>query len=153
MALVVAVCSSGRREDPKVDLGEGELVAGYGLLGDAHAGLSDCQVSLLAVESIERANAAYRIAAGPGSFAENLTVKGLDVSSLRVGDELHVGAARLQVVRIGKPPGVAHTYSFQGASILPREGVFCRVVQGGRVARGDSIRVVRRQACKVRSGS
>lgn len=139
---VVAVCRSARRADPKVDVGEGELRAGHGLVGDAHAGLSEREVSLLALESIKRANREYGIGAGPGSFAENLTVQGVDLLSLRVGDRLQVGPTVLEVVQIGKPPEVAHTYNFQGVSVLPREGVFCRVVEGGRVARGDPVRVL-----------
>lgn len=141
-ARVVAVCRSTRRTDPKEDVGEGELRAGYGLVGDAHAGLSEREVSLLALESIERANREHGVGAGPGSFAENLTVQGLNLLSLRVGDRLQVGPALLEVVQIGKPPEVAHTYHFRGVSILPREGIFCRVVKGGRVARGDPIRVL-----------
>jgi len=125
-----------------VDVGEGELRAGYGLVGDAHAGLSERQVSLLAVESIERANREYGINAVPGSFAENLTTKGLDLSSLKVGDRLRVGEAELVVVQLGKPPRMAHTYNYQGVSILPREGVFCRVVRSGRVRRGDRIALI-----------
>ncbi len=144
MAAVVAVCASGRREEPKADLGQGELVAGYGLLGDAHAGLSQRQVSLLAIESIERANREHGIAAVPGSFAENLTVEGLDLGSLAVGDRLQVGPAILEVVQIGKPPEAAHTYSYCGVALLAREGVFCRIVEGGRVTHGDSIRVMPR---------
>jgi len=142
---VIAICRSQRTTDPKVDVGEGELRAGYGLVGDAHAGLSEREVSLLAVESIRRANQEYGIAAVPGSFAENLTTEGLDLLSLRVGDRLQVGEALLDVVQIGKPPEVAHTYNFQGVSILPREGVFCRVLEGGRVTRGDRIQVLLRE--------
>jgi len=143
VAHVVAVCASAQRADPKVDLGEGELVAGYGLLGDAHAGLSERQVSLLALESIDRANREHGIAAVPGSFAENLTTCGLALASLHIGDRLRVGPALLEVVQIGKPPEIAHTYSYQGVSILPHEGVFCRVVEGGRVAHGATIEVIR----------
>lgn len=143
MAHIVAVCQSRQRTDPKVDVGEGELRAGYGLVGDAHAGLSERQVSLLAIESIERANREYGLTAVPGSFAENLTTKGLDLSTLNVGDRLQVGEAELVVVQLGKPPEAAHTYNYQGVSILPREGVFCRVVRSGRVRRGDMIAVIR----------
>jgi MOSC domain-containing protein YiiM len=139
MAHIVAVCQSRQRTDPKVDIGEGELRAGHGLVGDAHAGLSERQVSLLAIESIERANREYGIAAVPGSFAENLTTEGLDLGTLKVGDRLRAGEAELVVVQLGKPPAAAHTYNFQGVSILPREGVFCRVVRSGRVRRGDEI--------------
>jgi MOSC domain-containing protein YiiM len=139
MAHVVAVCQSRQRTDPKMDVGKGELRAGHGLVGDAHAGLSERQVSLLAIESIERANREHGITAVPGSFAENLTTQGLDLGALKVGDRLRAGEAELVVVQLGKPPEVAHTYNYQGVSILPREGVFCRVVRSGRVHRGDEI--------------
>jgi MOSC domain-containing protein YiiM len=142
MAHIVAVCQSRQRTDPKVDAGEGELRAGRGLVGDAHAGLSERQVSLLAIESIERANREYGITAVPGSFAENLTTEGLDLSPLKVGDRLRVGKAELVVVQLGKPPETAHTYNYQGVSILPWEGAFCRVTRGGWVRRGDKIAVM-----------
>ena len=141
MAHVVSVNRSRRRADPKIGVGEGELRKGEGLVGDAHAGLSEREVSLLAVESIERANRQHGLAAVPGSFAENLTTQGLDLLSLRLGDRLRVGSARLEVVQIGKPRDAVHTYSFEGVSILPDVGVFCCVVEGGRVARGDQVKV------------
>jgi MOSC domain-containing protein YiiM len=147
MAHIVAVCRSEQRMEPKVDVGQGELRQDHGLVGDSHAGLSQPfdklrtprQVSLLALESIERANREQGIEAVPGSFAENLTTQGLDLLSLKVGNRLRVGEALLEVVQIGKPPEVAHTYHFQGVSVLPTEGVFCRVVEGGWVRRGDEI--------------
>jgi len=142
MAHVVAVCQSRQRTDPKVDIKEGELRAGHGLVGDAHAGLSERQVSLLAIESIARANNKHGITAVPGSFAENLTTQGLDLGALKAGDRLRAGEAELVVVQLGKPPGVAHTYNYQGVSILPWEGVFCRVARSGWVCRGDEIFVV-----------
>jgi MOSC domain-containing protein YiiM len=124
-------------------------------VGNSHAGLSQPfdnpstllrarlrtprQVSLLAWESIERANWEHGIEARPGSFAENLTTQGLGLLSLKVGDRLRVGEALLEVMQIGKPPEVAHTYHFHGVSVLPSEGVFCRVVEGGWVRRGDEI--------------
>jgi hypothetical protein len=163
MAHIVAVCRSEQRMEPKVDIGQGELRQDHGLVGDSHAGLSPPfdspstlrpgsgqaplrtrlrtprQVSLLALESIERANQEHGIEAGPGSFAENLTTQGLDLLSLKVGDRLRVGEALLEVVQLGKPPGVAHAYHFHGVSVLPSEGVFCRVVEGGWVRRGNEI--------------
>ena len=153
MAHVVAVCQSRQRTDPKVDIGEGELRAGHGLLGDAHAGLSDRQVSLLAIESIERANREHGITAVPGSFAENLTTQGLDLGALKVGDRLRAGEAELVVVQLGKPPEVAHTYNYQGVSILPWEGVFCQVTRSGWVRRGDEIIVVSFSHLELRSGA
>jgi len=139
MAHIVAVCRSQRCQDPKMDMGAGELRAGHGLVGDAHAGLSERQVSLLAVESIRRANSEHGIDARPGSFAENLTTEGLDLLSLAIGDRLQAGEAILEVVQIGKPAGAAHTYNYCGVSILPAEGVFCRVVAGDTVRAGDTI--------------
>jgi len=142
MGSIVAVCASKRRMDPKRDVGEGYLREGHGLVGDAHAGLSERQVSLLALESIERANKEHGIEAGPGDFAENLTTQGIDLLSLPIGTRLRAGEAVLEVVQIGKPPHAAHTYSFQGLSLLPTEGIFCRVIKGGLVRRGDEIAVI-----------
>ena len=146
MAHIVAVCASQRRTDPKVDVGAGELRAGYGLVGDAHAGFSEREVSLLGIESIAEANRDHHISASPGAFAENLTTEGLDLLSLSLGDRLQVGQALLEVVQIGKPPEIAHTYRFQGVSILPRKGIFCRVVRGGPIGRDDPITVLLRKA-------
>jgi tRNA-Thr(GGU) m(6)t(6)A37 methyltransferase TsaA len=142
MAHVVAVCRSQQRTDPKTDIGAGELRAGHGLVGDAHAGSYEREVSLLAVESIERVNQEQAIAAQPGSFAENLTTQGIDLLSLRVEDQLRIGPTLLEVVQIGKPPSAAHTYDFEGHSILPTEGIFCRVLEGGWVKTGDEIALV-----------
>jgi MOSC domain-containing protein YiiM len=140
---IIAVCTSQRRMDPKRDIVEGRLREGHGLEGDAHAGLSAREVSLLAWESIERLNKEHGITAAPGDFAENLTTQDIDLLSLPVGARLQAGEAVLEVVQIGKPPHVAHTYSFQGHSILPTEGIFCRVAKGGWVRKGDEIVVLK----------
>ncbi len=145
MARIVGVNMSRNRTDPKVNVGEGELRAGHGLVGDSHAGLSEREISLLGIEDIEEANRTHHIAAVPGSFAENLTVEGLDLLALKPGDRLQAGQALLEVVQIGKPSNIAHTYSYQGVSSLPQKGVFCRVVKSGHVSRGDAIRVLRRR--------
>ncbi|MCE5259146.1 MAG: MOSC domain-containing protein [Chloroflexi bacterium] len=139
MAHVAAVCASERRSDPKLNVGEAELRAGYGLVGDAHAGVSVREVSLLGLESIEEVNRIHGINARPGSFAENITTSGFDLLALRLGDRLLVGPALLEVVQIGKPPDAAHTYAYQGLSLLPRKGIFCRVLRGGHIAQGDII--------------
>jgi MOSC domain-containing protein YiiM len=100
-------------------------------------------VSLLAWESVERLNREKGLAAVPGSFAENLTTQGFDTSQLGVGDRLRIGdQVVLEVQQLGKPPAIAHTYSFQGYSLLPRAGVFCGVVVSGMVKAGDEIAIV-----------
>ncbi len=142
MAHLVAVNKSERREDPKVAMDEGDLVAGYGLVGDSHAGLSEREVSLVALESVQAVNCEHDLDAGPGSFADNLTTEGIDLLTLKVGDHLCVGPALLEVVQIGKPRSVAHTYNYKGVSILPDVGVFCKILESGRVKRGDPIEVI-----------
>ncbi len=146
MARLRAVCRSERRNDPKVNMGQGELRADWGLVGDSHAGPprpGRWQISLLAWESVRRLNQAHGLGAVPGSFAENLTTEGLDTSCLQPGDRLQIGGhVLLEVEQLGKPPEIAHTYSFQGHSLLPVEGVFCAVLVGGRVQVGDEVLVI-----------
>jgi MOSC domain-containing protein YiiM len=148
-AQIVAVCRSERRTDPKVNVGQGELRTGWGLVGDSHAGPPQpgrWQISLLAWETVEQARQDHGLDAEPGSFAENLTTQGLDTSSLQVGDRLQIGGqVVLEVEQLGKPPVMAHTYSFQGHSLLPTVGVFCGVVAGGVVRTGDEILVQKRR--------
>lgn len=151
-AVVLAVCRSEQRTDPKVNVGQGELQANWGLVGDSHTGPrapegvlnpGRWQISLLAWELVTKLNREQGLSAVPGSYAENLTTLGLDTSRLRLGDRLQIGAqALLEVEQMGKPPEIAHTYSFQGHSLLPTQGVFCGVLVGGPVAAGDKIVVL-----------
>jgi MOSC domain-containing protein YiiM len=148
-AIIKAVCRSDERSEPKVEVGQGELRAGWGLVGDSHAGPQRpgrWQVSLLAWEEVERANCERGLRAVPGSFAENLTTEGLYTAGLRVGDRLRIGGkVVLEVEQLGKPPEIAHTYNFQGYSLLPTAGIFCRIVKGGPVAAGDEITILARE--------
>ena len=138
---VVGVCMSQRREDPKKNVEHGFFQKGLGLVGDAHAG-SEKEVSLLAIESIQKLCRETGISAGPGSFAENITTEGIDLASVPVGSHLQVGEAKLTVIQIGKDPSSPHTYNYQGYSILPKEGVFCKVMESGEIKVGDMIRLI-----------
>jgi MOSC domain-containing protein YiiM len=138
---VVGVCMSQRRADPKVNLGRGLLKKGHGLAGDSHAGTKK-EVSLLAIESIQRLCQETGLSAGPGSFAENITTEGFDLVSVQIGSTLRIGEAKVEVLQIGKDPSQSHTYNYQGYSILPKEGVFCKVIESGEVKIGDPIRWV-----------
>jgi MOSC domain-containing protein YiiM len=138
---VVGVCMSQVKTDPKKNVGKGVLKKGLGLAGDSHAG-TEKEVSLLAIESIKRLCQEAGISAGPGCFAENITTKGMNLTSLPIGSKLQVGEAKLLVIQIGKDPSQAHTYNYQGYSILPKEGVFCKVIESGEVKIGDSIRMI-----------
>lgn len=139
---VVGVCMSQRRTDPKKNVGKGILKKGVGLVDDSHAG-TEKEVSLLAIESIYRLGQRTGILAEPGSFAENVTTEGFDLTSLPIGSQLQIGKAKLMVIQIGKDPSQAHTYNYQGYSILPKEGVFCKVIESGEVKIGDSIRMIK----------
>ncbi|MHB1294863.1 MAG: MOSC domain-containing protein [Anaerolineae bacterium] len=136
---LLAVCSSDNRWQPKHDVREGVLCAGHGLLGDSHAGISDREISLLMVDSLRRAEAELGKPIPPGSFAENLVVEGIALDALAVGDLLTVGPTILEIVQLGKPLGTPHTYAYQGMSLLPSEGVFCHILQGGPVIVGDLV--------------
>ncbi len=136
---VVAVCRSDRKGIPKDDIGTGVFVKGLGLDGDAHAGFAHRQVSLIAMEDIQIARAKLP-SLRPGSFAENLTVEGIDLEASKVGLRLKVGDVLLEVSQIGKE---CHTkcaiYKTTGDCIMPKKGIFCRVLEGGRVSAGDKI--------------
>jgi MOSC domain-containing protein YiiM len=139
---VAGVCMSQRRTDPKKNVEEGFLKKGVGVLGDSHAG-TEKEVSLLAIESIQRLCQESGISAGPGSFSENITTEGMNLTSLPIGSKLQVGEAKLMVIQIGKDASQAHTYNYQGHSILPKEGVFCKVIESGEVKIGDTIRMIK----------
>lgn len=140
---IVAVCTSQKKGTRKQDVGAGELVAGAGLAGDAHAGPWHRQVSLLALESIEKMRA-LGLDVGPGDFAENLTTEGIELVALPVGTRLAIGPQALgEVTQIGKE---CHSrcaiYYEAGDCVMPREGIFIRVLHGGPVRVGDVIEVV-----------
>jgi MOSC domain-containing protein YiiM len=132
---------SERKSDPKKNVEKGFLQEGWGLSGDSHAG-TEKEVSLLAIESVQRLCRETGISAGPGCFAENITTEGMDLTSLPIGSKLQVGEAKLVVIQLGKDPSQAHTYNYQGYSILPKEGIFCKVIESGGVRVGDSIRMI-----------
>jgi MOSC domain-containing protein YiiM len=138
---VVGVCLSQRRTDPKKNVGKGFLQKGLGLVGDSHAG-TEKEVSLLAIESVRRLCQVSGISAEPGCFAENITTEGIDLTALPIGFKLQIGDAKLEVIQIGKDPSQAHTYNYQGYSILPKEGIFCKVIESGEIEVGDMVRFI-----------
>ncbi len=145
MAKIVAVCTSQEKGTRKQPIAEGIIKQDYGLLGDAHA---DCcthrQVSLLAIESIKKMRS-LGFDVGSGDFAENLTCEGVDLASLPVGTQLLVGKeVILEVTQIGKEchSGCA-IYRQIGKCIMPKEGVFARVIRGGLVRAGNTIKTKR----------
>jgi len=136
---VKAVCISERKGVVKTPVAGARLVAEHGLAGDAHAGPGRRQISLLAAESIARVRVALPDLAD-GAFAENIVTAGVALGSARIGDRIRVGAAVLEVTQIGKECHNACAIKQAiGDCIMPREGIFCRVISGGAVAPGDVV--------------
>ncbi|MEW6334520.1 MAG: MOSC domain-containing protein [Thermodesulfobacteriota bacterium] len=141
---IVAVCRSEKTGTRKEPCGEGVFVENVGMKDDAHAapGIAR-QVSLLAVESIAKMKG-LGIELNPGDFAENLTIEGMELFSLPVGTRLKVGGAViLEISQIGKSchSGCA-IFKEVGACIMPKEGVFARVIRGGRIGDGDAVEIM-----------
>ncbi len=143
IAKVIAICQSKDKGTKKDIVVEGVLKENYGLIGDAHA---DCcthrQVSLLAIESINKMRS-LGFDIGPGDFAENLTTEGVDLVSLPVGIRIAIGKeVILEITQIGKECHIGCAiYRQIGKCIMPREGVFAKVIQGGLVKAGNPIKV------------
>ncbi len=140
---IVAVCTSKKKGERKTDVGQAELQEGFGMVGDAHGGDWHRQVSLLAIESIDKMRGAG-LDVGPGDFAENLTTQGVNLYTLPVGTRLRVGASvLLEMTQIGKEcHDRCAIYHQAGDCVMPREGVFAIVVNGGPVKTGDSLEIL-----------
>ena len=145
MSRVVAVCRSGEKGTRKNPFEEGYIRENYGLEGDAHSdSASHRQVSLLAVESIRKFHRDLGFPVGPGDFAENLTTEGIDLLTLPVSARIRVGdEIVLEVTQIGKECHRGCAILEQtGTCIMPREGIFTRVIRGGQVKVGDAVEVL-----------
>ena len=143
MASVVAVCKSKKKGTKKEAVAEGLFKEDYGLIGDAHADcLPNRQVSLLATKSIDKMRRPD-LDLRPGDFAENITTEGVDLLNLPIGTRIFVGdEVVLEVTQIGKECHTACAIRRQvGQCIMPEEGIFARVVQGGLVKPGDRVKI------------
>lgn len=136
---IIAVCSAPEKGMIKHDIGEGVLIEGKGLDGDAHYGFAHRQVSLISMEDI-RFMMTKLPNLRPGSFAENLTTEGFDLGKLHIGDRLQVGETLLEVSQIGKEcHSHCEVFKQTGECIMPKKGIFTKVIKGGRVKVGDTI--------------
>lgn len=144
MSLVVAVCTSRKKGTKKEPVAEVLIKEDYGVMGDAHADcLTHRQVSLLAMESIDKMRS-QGFDLKPGDFAENITTEGIDLVSLPVGTKIMIGdEVILEMTQIGKECHTACAIRRQvGDCIMPREGIFARVIRGGTVRPGDILRTL-----------
>jgi MOSC domain-containing protein YiiM len=140
---IVAVSISDLKGVPKKNIPEGILIEEFGLAGDAHGGPWHRQLSLLALESIQKMQD-LGLKVRPGSFAENITTEGITLPDLPIGTQLRLGTeALVEVTQIGK---VCHDhcaiYRLAGDCVMPREGIFVRIIKGGVVKPGDPIKII-----------
>mgnify|MGYP002397603432 FL=1 len=138
---IVAVCTSDKKGIQKTPVQSIVLREDHGIVGDAHAGGGDRQVSLLAGESVDKMRE-KGLALGAGAFGENIVTRGIALTSLPVGTRLRLGEALLEVSRIGKECHSRCAIYYQaGDCVMPKEGIFARVVEGGSVKAGDPISI------------
>ena len=144
MAHVEAVCLSHKKGIVKKEQGNVVLIENWGIDGDAHAGDWHRQVSLLAGESIDTVKETLPTLKN-GAFAENIITRGIDLTTLKIGDRLQVGdTVILEITQIGKKchnDGCAIKKA-TGDCIMPREGIFSRVIQGGEIVKELKIAVI-----------
>lgn len=142
MGTVKAVCISEKRGTPKQNIQTVNLIENYGLENDAHAGDWHRQVSLLSFEEVEKFRS-RGAKVKDGAFGENILVDGIDFHSLPVGTQLSCNDVLLEMTQIGKECHAHCQMYYQvGECIMPREGVFARVLKSGTIRVGDEMHVL-----------
>ncbi len=140
---IVSISKSKKKGTPKVAIDESVLIADHGLEDDAHAGKWHRQVSFLASESIEKARD-RGLDVGFGDFAENIATEGIDWQNIPVGTLIQLGkSALVEITQIGKEcHNKCAIYYKAGDCIMPREGIFARVLKGGKIRCGETVQIV-----------
>jgi MOSC domain-containing protein YiiM len=152
---IVSINTSEKKGERKTPVHEAVVRENYGIEGDAHSSSSwHRQVSLLALESIEKMRG-MGLDVNPGDFAENITTKGLELIALPIGTIMHIGSEAVgEVSQIGKE---CHTrcaiYYQAGDCVMPKEGIFIKVLRGGKIADGDVIKISMPQPSENSSNS
>lgn len=142
MGRIIAVNISEKKGTSKKNVHRARLIEEFGLENDAHAGKWHRQVSLLSYEKIEEFRA-RGAAVEDGAFGENLIVEGYDLKKLPVGTRLKCNDVVLEVTQIGKEcHSGCEIYKTMGDCIMPREGIFARVICGGDISEGDEISIM-----------
>ena len=137
---IISISVSSKKGIPKTNTEEVLLIENWGIEGDAHAGAWHRQISLLAIESIDkiRNKGLYNIQ--PGIFAENITTENINLLSLIIGDRIKISDAELEITQIGKEcHNRCAIYNTVGDCVMPKEGIFARVLKGGKIKIDDNI--------------
>ena len=142
-AMILAVCISEKKGEQKHPVNEIQLVPDFGIPGDAHAGNWHRQVSLLGAESVAKVQQHISFQLLPGAFAENILTEGICLYELPVGTRVQIGTAICEVTQIGKE---CHNHcairKAAGDCVMPREGIFVKVLEGGSAKAGDTVRIL-----------
>lgn len=142
-AVIRAVCISEKKGEQKHPVDEITLKPDHGIIGDAHAGNWHRQVSLLGIESVQKLQDSVSFPLMPGAFAENILTEGIELYRLAVGTRLTIGSALCEITQIGKE---CHSdcaiRKAAGDCVMPREGIFVRVLQGGNARAGDTVTIL-----------
>lgn len=142
MSKVIAVCISEKRGTQKKNIKQAKFIENFGIENDAHAGNWHRQVSLLSYEKIDEFNKKGANVID-GAFGENLVVEGIEFTSLPIGTILRCNDVVLEMTQIGKEcHSHCEIYKKMGDCIMPRNGVFARVIKGGKIKCGDEIEIV-----------
>jgi len=141
---IVSINKSKHKGTRKTGVDQIEVIKDYGLKGDAHAGPWHRQVSFLAEESIDKARQ-FGLDAGSGDFAENITTEGINWKQIPIGGRLQLGdTVVVEITQIGKEcHNKCAIYYQAGDCIMPKEGVFARVIAGGAIRVNDPIQILR----------
>lgn len=145
---IVAISTSKRKGIPKSNIDSVRLIENFGLEGDVHGGNWHRQVSFLALESIDSMRAKGLPNLRPGAFAENITTEFIDIPHLTVGSRVRIGKeAELEITQIGKECHDKCAIFFKvGDCVMPREGIFAKVIAGGEIRIGDHVTVVQKSS-------
>ena len=142
-AIIKAVCISERKGEQKHPVEEIELKPDFGIPKDAHAGNWHRQVSLLGKNSVDKLQVKIPFPLNPGAFAENILCEGLTLYELPIGTKLRVGTATCEVTQIGKECHADCAIRRQaGDCVMPREGIFVKVLEEGKAKAGDKVEVI-----------
>lgn len=143
MARVTAVCISEKKGEQKYPVDKIRIKPDHGIQGDAHSGNWHRQISLLGKESVAKVQPAMDYPLEPGAFAENILTEGIELFSLPIGTVLEIGETLCEVTQIGKEchHGCA-IRQLAGDCVMPREGIFVKVLRGGEIRPGDDIRLL-----------
>ncbi len=141
---IYSICISPDKGQLKQEVLKANVIEDFGIENDGHAGDWDRQVTCLNHASLLKSNQVHSLDMGPGDCAENILIAGIDLVKVGVGGQLKLGSdVILQVSQIGKedhPSIVTRTF---GVSLLPYEGLFCKVLKGGLIQKGDPVEVVK----------